>query len=315
MENRKDHEELRKALRTLDGDREAQPLVNLLDERKLAREDAVGILEEAAKKREEIEGELQNLDKSMDELEDELIALADHRKQKSKEAFKFRAEHTATSLDIDELRRQIMDRSSAALRNTRMAANANPGPPIPLDQLRPGFAAQAVADAPKNLKKFSSGGKVADAVMGSGGNRRAVQALLEQLGEQDVLADKGDESSDKASLQKFFSRLKEDVKSQQLDDTAVEQTVRGVCNQFKNTIEEGSGGALPEGVNLDDGFVDSMVEKVKRAHSALLSGDKQTEQDMIQTFVDVMNAKPDNGPEPQTPAAPAPDDGESEPSA
>ena len=112
----------------LDGDREAQPLADLLARRLEARQEAARTLAEVSALVPELEDELRRLDESIAELE---AGMRDTAR---------RNEHSRAVARPAALATEIRARLTASLEEVRRAVAARPSGPIPVERLAPGFA-------------------------------------------------------------------------------------------------------------------------------------------------------------------------------
>ena len=134
------------ALEALDGDREAEPLLSLQRRRKAAKEEADLALAEARGLVAELERENDALGAGLVELEERIIALAE--KRDADELANASCTEPVEPERIREIHGRIERVTRSAIGRARAAASAKPGAPIPVDRLRPGFAAGVAFRAP-----------------------------------------------------------------------------------------------------------------------------------------------------------------------
>jgi len=141
MPEKENNPELLRASESLDGDREAIPLLSLLKRRLAALDAANEALIEARAAIEDLEVERTRLESAVAEIETRVVDLA--RKRDLEE------ETTETDSVLDDgtlitaLRGRIVEASRRAARRAGEAASAESRAPVPAERLAPGFATGA----------------------------------------------------------------------------------------------------------------------------------------------------------------------------
>ncbi len=132
--------ELDRALKKLDGDRAAAPLLVARDRLIASRDEAEKAIRDAHQALESLIRESETLPEQIRELEHEILALAGSRSRSSMPV----SHQTDERQHLRELRDRLASQIRNARRAVRAAREARLGPPAPKKALQPGYAAAVI---------------------------------------------------------------------------------------------------------------------------------------------------------------------------